>query len=139
MSRGRFITGWIGLEVSGAEPERFLAALARQGVPFWRAAPPEDYALTVRLPAKAEKQALALAESLGGVPQGPAEYKFLNEEDKYAFLEASGKMLDEEDDTLTLPTVDLSEQAGQLKISADAIAALEGIVIFERGDKEAKA
>lgn len=81
----------------------------------------------------------ALAESLGGVPQGPAEYKFLNEEDKYAFLEASGKMLDEEDDTLTLPTVDLSEQAGQLKISADAIAALEGIVIFERGDKEAKA
>ena len=35
-------------------------------------------------------------------------------------------------ETLKLPTVDLSGQTSQLRISANAIMALEGIVIFDR-------
>ena len=65
MSWARYITGWVTAEVSGAEPERFLAALARQGVAFWGAAPPQDYTLTVRVPLRAEKVLNDLAESVG--------------------------------------------------------------------------
>ena len=80
----------------------------------------------------------ALAESLGGVRQRSGEYKFPDAEARDAFLEANRALYEEDDETLTLPTVDLSGQTDQLKISADAIAALEGIVIFERGDRGEK-
>ena len=65
MSWSRTVTGWVQLTVSGASPERFLRALAERSVAFWDAPPPENFALTVCVPAGAERMALRLAESLG--------------------------------------------------------------------------
>lgn len=61
----RWFTGWVSVRVSGAEPERFLSALAERGIPFWHAAPPEDYTLEVKLPSRFAGRVIPLAESLG--------------------------------------------------------------------------
>ena len=65
MSWARYITGWATAEITGAEPERLLRALAERGVAFWDASPPEDYALTVRIPDRAARQAAELARAVG--------------------------------------------------------------------------
>ena len=65
MNWSRYITGWAALEVAGAEPERFLRALAERNIPFWDAAPPADYTVTVRVPSGAVKRARLLAERAG--------------------------------------------------------------------------
>ena len=65
MSWSRYITGWAALEVTGAEPERCLRALAERNIPFWDAAPPADYTVTVRVPSGAVKRARLLAERAG--------------------------------------------------------------------------
>ncbi len=65
MSRGRYLAGWVTAEVSGAEPERFLTALAQRDIPFWNAAPPKDYVLTVCLPYRMGKLVPGLAKGLG--------------------------------------------------------------------------
>ena len=65
MNWARYITGWATAEITGAEPERFLSALAERGVAFWGAMPPQDYTLTVQVPAGAAKGLPLLAESMG--------------------------------------------------------------------------
>ena len=72
-----------------------------------------------------------LAESLGGKKEG-SDYVFSDQEAKAEFLAKTAKAHEEDDETLKLPTVDLSGQTSQLRISANAIMALEGIVIFDR-------
>lgn len=65
MRAARYITGWARLRVTGAEPERFLRALAERAIPFWDAAPPKDFALSVSIPARHRRLAAALAPPLG--------------------------------------------------------------------------
>lgn len=61
----RWFTGWASVRVSGAAPERFLSALAERGIPFWHAAPPEDFILEAKIPARWAKWVKPVAESLG--------------------------------------------------------------------------
>ena len=61
----RWVTGWISLRITGAEPTRFLTALSERGIPFWDAAPPENFALELKVPARCGKLVKPLAESLG--------------------------------------------------------------------------
>ena len=65
MSWARYVTGWATVEVSGAEPEKFLYALAERGITFWDAVPPKNYTLTVKVPEHAVKLMGPLAASLG--------------------------------------------------------------------------
>ena len=65
MNPGRYITGWAEVAITGAEPEAALRALAEGNVPFWDAAPPRDYALRVRTPARALPRVRALAAKAG--------------------------------------------------------------------------
>lgn len=65
MNAARSMTGWAEVRVAGVEPERFLDALGRAGVPFWDAAPPSDFCLTLRVPYAAQKRMAPLAASLG--------------------------------------------------------------------------
>ena len=65
MSWARYITGWVTAEISGAEPERMLRALAERGIAFWGAAPPRDYRLTVQVPLGAAKLIGPLAAANG--------------------------------------------------------------------------
>lgn len=50
-----------------------------------------------------------------------------------AYVDEREKMLDEEDD-VSLPTVDLSKYIGGFTISARALAALDGIIVFGESD-----
>ena len=61
----RRIAGFAELRVTGADPERFLTALAERGVPFWDAEPPRDFTVTLRLPARMVKRAEAAAAAMG--------------------------------------------------------------------------
>lgn len=65
MSGVRWIAGWIRVRITGAEPERFLSALAERGIPFWNAAPPEDFVLELQMPARWGKLVKPLAEHMG--------------------------------------------------------------------------
>ncbi len=65
MNWARYITGWSTVEVTGAEPEKLLYALAERGITFWAATPPKNYALTVEVPEKAAKLIPALARAVG--------------------------------------------------------------------------
>ncbi len=65
MSWARYITGWVTAEISGAEPERMLRALAERGITFWGATPPRDYRLTVQVPLSAAKLIRPLAAANG--------------------------------------------------------------------------
>lgn len=65
MSRARSITGWARVRVRGAEPERFLKALAKRATPFWDAAPPADFVLEVCVPYRERTRMPPLAASLG--------------------------------------------------------------------------
>lgn len=65
MSWARYITGWVTAEISGAEPERMLRALAERGITFWGATPPRDYRLTVQVPQSAAKLIRPLAAANG--------------------------------------------------------------------------
>ncbi len=65
MSWARYITGWVTAEITGAEPERMLRALAERGITFWGAAPPRDYRLTVQVPLSAARLIGPLASANG--------------------------------------------------------------------------
>ncbi len=65
MNWTRYITGWVTVEVTGAEPEKLLYALAERGIAFWGAAPPKDYSLTVQVPEHAAKLIRPLAAAVG--------------------------------------------------------------------------
>lgn len=61
----RYVTGWAQVRIRGAAPERFLSALAERGISFWEAQPPRDYEMSVKIPLRAAKLAVPLAEALG--------------------------------------------------------------------------
>ena len=61
----RWFTGWAAVRITGAAPERFLSLLAEGGIPFWHAAPPEDFSLEVNIPARWAGRVQPMAESLG--------------------------------------------------------------------------
>ena len=65
MNLTRNLTGWARVCIRGAEPERFLTALAERGIPFWDAEPPEAFSMTVCLPLRASRLVEPLAEALG--------------------------------------------------------------------------
>lgn len=65
MNWARYITGWVTAEITGAEPERMLRALAERGITFWGAAPPRDYRLTVQVPQSAARLIGPLAAAIG--------------------------------------------------------------------------
>lgn len=65
MRPARFITGYVTLRVTGAEPEGFLTALAGKGIGFRCPAPPRDYTMLVSVPASCEKRALRIAAACG--------------------------------------------------------------------------
>lgn len=75
-----------------------------------------------------------LLQAHNGTAIRPGEYKFKDNETAMRFYEDLQAFQNQDDDTISLPTVDLSDQADQLNISAEAIEALEGLVIFERED-----
>lgn len=70
----------------------------------------------------------------GAYTEKPGRYRFKDNETAMRFYEDLQAFQNQDDDTISLQTVDLSGQADQLNISAEAIEALEGIVIFERED-----
>lgn len=61
----RCLTGWAQVCIRGTAPERFLSALAERGIPFWDAQPPRDYQMILKIPLRAAKLAVPLAEALG--------------------------------------------------------------------------
>ena len=65
MNWARHITGWVTAEITGAEPERMLRALAERGITFWGATPPRDYKLTVQVPQSAARLIRPLAAANG--------------------------------------------------------------------------
>lgn len=65
MNAARFLTGWVEVRVSGAEPERFLDAIGRMNMPFWNAEPPRDFSMRVCVPYARRKRVMPLAASLG--------------------------------------------------------------------------
>ena len=65
MSWARYIAGWVTAEITGAEPERMLRALAERGITFWGATPPRDYKLTVQVPRSAARLIRPLAAANG--------------------------------------------------------------------------
>lgn len=65
MSVMRWVTGWAQVEIKGAQPEKYLSALAERGIGFWDAAPPADFTLRVKIPYGAAKLTPALAAVLG--------------------------------------------------------------------------
>ena len=65
MNGARYLTGWALVRVAGAEPERFLQALAERGIVFWDASAPADYTLTVKVPDRAARHMAPLAAGLG--------------------------------------------------------------------------
>ena len=65
MNGARYITGWALVRVTGAQPERILTALSERGIAFWDAAPPADFSLTVKVPARTAKLIAPLSKALG--------------------------------------------------------------------------
>lgn len=65
MSWMRYVTGWAQVRIRGAAPERFLSALAERGISFWEAKPPRDFQMTVKIPLRAAKLTIPLAEAIG--------------------------------------------------------------------------
>jgi similar to stage IV sporulation protein len=61
----RWLTGWVRVQVTGAEPESFLNALAQQNVPFWASDAPADYTMGLTLPRRQKKRAQTLAQAKG--------------------------------------------------------------------------
>lgn len=59
-------------------------------------------------------------------------YKFPSPENRQAFSDEWDKLLEDDDETVQLPKVDLSAYVDELRISAAALAALEDIVQFEK-------
>ena len=65
MKLARYLMGWVWVRVTGAEPEKFLSALGERGIPFWDAALPREFELTVKLPFRTAKLVAPLAAALG--------------------------------------------------------------------------
>ena len=75
-----------------------------------------------------------MARKYGGTKENGGVIKFCSIEEKAKFDEEhSAYMLQDAD--ISLPEVDISRHTDQLKISPDSVFALDGIVKFERGER----
>lgn len=72
----------------------------------------------------------ALVKSHGGKSKG-GRYDFPSSAAKAAFAREYEELMNQNDSAISLPAVDISKYVDTLRISPDAIAALDGIVIFE--------
>lgn len=75
-----------------------------------------------------------LAERFAGKNEPGGRLSFATREDADAFLAEKEKFMAEENEDIKLPTVDLSKVADQIRVSAAAMEALDGLVKFEEGD-----
>ena len=60
------LTGWASIRFTGPEPEKLLTLLARKGIPFRDAEPPEAFSFVLRVPLRMAKRAMRAAASAGG-------------------------------------------------------------------------
>lgn len=65
MRAARYIAGFARMRVTGAEPERFLTLLTRNGIAFRCPAPPRDYAAEITVSARDAGRVTAAAEANG--------------------------------------------------------------------------
>lgn len=72
----------------------------------------------------------ALVSEFGGETDGSGRFRFPDEEAEGAFLEKYRAAMDETAE-IRLPRLDLSRYAGNLRLSAETLEALDGIVQFE--------
>ena len=80
------------------------------------------------------KMELALVEKYGGKVDRAYNVTFPGKEAGAAFAEARAELMDEDNDDITLPTVDLSKYVDVIELTPRAAEALEGVIIFEEGD-----
>lgn len=78
----------------------------------------------------------ALVKKYGGESHENGKYHFPSPEDTKAFAEELSAAMRQEDH-IKLPQVDLSPYSGLIRVSADAIEALEGLVVFDEAGEEA--
>ena len=74
---------------------------------------------------------MALVEKYGGsvLPNGSVRVVGANSQ---AFADEFNAMMGQNDESIVLPVADVSEQADVICITPGAVAALEGLVIFEK-------
>ena len=82
------------------------------------------------------KMALARGEKCGGKVARAYHVTFTDKGAGAAFAEARAELMDEDNDDITLPTVDLSKYVDVIELTPRAAEALEGVIIFERGDTD---
>lgn len=75
----------------------------------------------------------SLVKKYGGSINADGTYKMPDEETAERFLEEHKKAQEEEAD-IKLPVVDLTPYVWSIKVSAAAVEALDGLVIFEEAD-----
>ena len=80
------------------------------------------------------KMELALVEKYGGKVDRAYNVTFPDKEAGAAFAEARAELMDEDNDDITLPTVDLSKYVDVIELTPRAAEALEGVIIFEERD-----
>lgn len=77
-----------------------------------------------------------LVKQFGGTVSKLGALRFDSNEAREAFAAAHAAIMQEENEEVSLPTVDLSKYTSMLTLSPSALDALEGIIIFERGDPD---
>lgn len=77
-----------------------------------------------------------LVKQFGGTVSKLGALRFDSNEAREAFAAAHAAIMQEENEEVSLPMVDLSKYTSMLTLSPSALDALEGIIIFERGDPD---
>ena len=77
-----------------------------------------------------------LVKQFGGTVSKLGALRFDSNEAREAFAAAHETIMLEENEEVSLPTVDLAKYTSMLTLSPSALDALEGVVIFERGDTD---
>ncbi len=65
MRPDRVLLGWAELRCTGPDPVRLLTVLSDRGIPFWDAAPPEDFCVTLRAPLRQFRRIERIAAAEG--------------------------------------------------------------------------
>ena len=77
-----------------------------------------------------------LVKQYGGTVSKLGALRFDSNEAREAFAAAHAAIMQEENEEVSLPTVDLSKYTSMLTLSPSALDSLEGIIIFERGEPD---
>ncbi len=75
---------------------------------------------------------LTIVEEFCGEQTQNGIYQFKSDEDAIKCQKAIQDYMEQDDDSIELPTVDLSDYTDQIKLSASALEALEDIIIFDK-------